>query len=73
MPEKKPSVELATLLAGNIHEVKNLLGQLFLGLDEAAVTAQAECPKLAQLLVEMRMTGRRVHDRLLHILTVYKA
>jgi signal transduction histidine kinase len=73
MPDKKPPVELATLLAGNIHEVKNLLGQLFLGLDEAAVTAQAECPKLAQRLVEMRMTGRRVHDRLLHILTVYKA
>ncbi len=72
-PDKTPPIELATLLAGNIHEVKNLLGQLFLGLDEAAVTAQSECPKLAQRLVEMRLTGRRVHDRLLHILTIYKA
>ncbi len=73
MTDQPPSVELAALLAGNIHEVKNLLGQLFLALDEASVTAQTECPKLAQRLTAMRLTGRRVHDRLLHILTVYKA
>lgn len=73
MSDQTPPVELSTLLAGNIHEVKNLLGQLFLALDEASVTAQSDCPKLAQRLVEMRLTGRRVHDRLLHILTVYKA
>lgn len=73
MPEQIPSPELTALLAGNIHEVKNLLAQLFLALDEASLTAQSDCPKLAQRLSEMRLTGRRVHDRLLHILTVYKA
>lgn len=67
------SPDLTTLLAGNVHEVKNLLAQLFLALDEAAITAQTECPNLAHRLTDMRLTGRRVHDRLLHILTVYKA
>lgn len=73
MPDQTPSIELTVLLAANIHEVKNMLGQLFLGLDEAAIKAQSDCPDLAQRLNEMRLTGRRVHDRLLHILTAYKA
>lgn len=73
-PAQQPlATDLTTLLAGNIHEVKNLLAQLFLALDEASFTAQTDCPKLAQRLTDMRLTGRRVHDRLLHILTVYKA
>ena len=42
--------DLTTLLAGNVHEVKNLLAQLFLALDEAAITAQSDCPRLAQRL-----------------------
>ena len=71
--DQTPSIELTALLAGHIHEVKNLLGQLFLSLDEAALTAQSECPAIAQRLSGVRLTGRRVHDRLLHILTVYKA
>lgn len=73
MPDPTPPIDLSILLAGNIHEVKNLLGQLFLALDEASIKARSECPELAQRLTDMRMTGRRVHDRLLHILTVYKA
>lgn len=73
MPDPTPQNDLSTLLAGNIHEVKNLLGQLFLALDEASIKARSDCPSLAQRLTDMRLTGRRVHDRLLHILTVYKA
>jgi signal transduction histidine kinase len=73
MPAPAPTTDLNALLAGNIHEVKNLLGQLFLALDEASIKAHADCPALAQRLTDMRLTGRRVHDRLLHILTVYKA
>lgn len=73
MPAPTTPTDLSTLLAGNIHEVKNLLGQLFLALDEASIKARADCPGLAQRLTDMRLTGRRVHDRLLHILTIYKA
>jgi signal transduction histidine kinase len=74
MPEQNvPSNDISALLAGNIHEVKNLLGQLFLALDEASLKARSDCPELAQRLADMRLTGRRVHDRLLHILNVYKA
>ena len=73
MPDPTPPTDLSTLLAGNVHEVKNLLGQLFLALDEASIRARSDCPALAQRLTDMRLTGRRVHDRLLHILTVYKA
>lgn len=70
---QNPTPDLSALLAGNIHEVKNLLAQLFLALDEASIKAHADCPALVQRLTDMRLTGRRVHDRLLHILTVYKA
>lgn len=74
MPEESsPDNDISALLAGNIHEVKNLLGQLFLAMDEASLKARNDCPALVQRLTDMRLTSRRVHDRLLHILNIYKA
>lgn len=62
-------LDLNTLAAASIHEVKNLLGQLTLSLDSIA---QAECPGAAEQIASARFACRRIADRLVEMLTLYK-
>ena len=58
-----------TLLATQTHELKNMLGQLTLALDELAAIG---CPGGDELIGAARTTSRRVADRLVQMLTLYK-
>jgi signal transduction histidine kinase len=58
------SIDLQTLIAASIHETKNLLGQLTLSLDELAASgAPAD---------RARFIGRRISDRMVQMLTLYR-
>lgn len=60
---------LPELLAAHAHELKNLLGELTLSLDEAVHESGA--PPGGQL-ARARLIGRRVSDRMVQLLTLYK-
>ena len=64
-----PGLDLQGLTASSIHELKNLLGQLTLSLDEIA---QANCPGVADQVDGARFACRRIADRMVAILTLYK-
>lgn len=65
-----PAPELMpTLLAASLHEVKNLLGELTLSLDDL----RASCPDKTDEIGQIRFVARRVTDRLLQVLTLYKS
>jgi signal transduction histidine kinase len=64
-----PALDLQSLTAASIHELKNLLGQLTLSLDEIA---QADCPEVADQVAGARFACRRIADRMVEILTLYK-
>ena len=57
------------LAAAGMHEVKNMLGQLMLTLDDLA---QAGCPGNQQKLDGARVTCQRAAERLVQVLTLYK-
>lgn len=63
------ALDLQSLLAAGVHEVKNLLGQLTLSLDEIALAAP---PAADRKIDSARFACRRVADRLAEILTLYK-
>jgi signal transduction histidine kinase len=58
-----------TLLATQTHELKNMLGQLTLALDELAAIG---CAGGDDLISAARATSRRVSERLVQMLTLYK-
>ena len=62
-------LDLNLLTASSIHEVKNLLGQLTLSLEEIA---QAQCPGTEQEVASARFACSRVVDRLTEIMILYK-
>lgn len=62
-------LDLHALLASGAHEIKNLLGQLTLSLDEIALEAP---PAADRKIDSARFACRRVADRLAEILTLYK-
>lgn len=62
-------VDLQALTASSIHELKNLLGQLTLSLDEIS---QADCPGVSEQVEGARFACRRIADRMVAILTLYK-
>lgn len=62
-------IDLQSLTAAGIHELKNLLGQLTLSLDEIA---QADCPGVASQIASARFASRRIADRMVELLTLYK-
>lgn len=63
------AIDLQSLTASSIHELKNLLGQLTLSLDEIA---QADCPGVSDQIAGARFACRRITDRMVEILTLYK-
>lgn len=66
---KPAPLDLNTLAAASMHEVKNLLGQLTLSLDGIA---QAGCPGATEQISGARFACRRIVDRLGEMLTLYK-
>lgn len=62
-------LDLNTLAAASMHEVKNLLGQLTLSLDGIA---EAGCPGAAEQITGARFACRRIVDRLSETLTLFK-
>ena len=62
-------LDLNALAASSIHEVKNLLGQLTLSLEEIA---QAQCPGTEQEIASARFACSRIVDRLTEMLILYK-
>jgi len=59
-----PGVDVQTLLASNAHEIKNLVGQLTLALDRLALDGE---PARG-----VRLLARRIGDRMVQLLTLYK-
>ncbi|MBT9612323.1 MAG: HAMP domain-containing histidine kinase [Burkholderiales bacterium] len=66
---KTAPLDLNTLAAASIHEVKNLLGQLTLSLDSIA---EIGCPGAEASISGARFACRRIVDRLSEMLTLYK-
>lgn len=66
---KAAPLDLNTLAAASIHEVKNLLGQLTLSLDGIA---EVGCPGAEEQISGARFSCRRIVDRLTEMLTLYK-
>lgn len=66
MPE---ALDLNAIAAASTHELKNLLGQLTLALDRIA---QVGCPGAEQQVSSARFACRRINDRLVEMLTLYK-
>jgi len=66
---KPVPLDLNTLAAASIHEVKNLLGQLTLSLDSIA---EVGCPGATEQISGARFACRRIVDRLCEMLTLYK-
>ena len=62
-------LDLNALAASSIHEVKNLLGQLTLSLEEIA---QVQCPGSEQQIASARFACSRIVDRLTEMLILYK-
>lgn len=62
-------LDLQTLTASTIHELKNLLGQLTLSLDEIT---QIGCPGADEKLSGARFACRRISDRMVELLALYK-
>lgn len=62
-------LDLSLLVAASIHEVKNLLGQLTLSLEEIA---RAQCPGTEKNIASARFTCSRVVDRLTEMMLLYK-
>ncbi len=62
-------LDLNALAAASIHELKNLLGSLTLSLDEIAA---AGCPGADGQVAAARFACRRISDRLVEMLTLYK-
>ena len=62
-------LDLNLLAAASMHEVKNLLGQLTLSLEEIA---QAQCPGTEQEIAGARFACSRVVDRLTEMMILYK-
>ena len=63
------TLDLPALAASTIHELKNLLGQLTLSLDEIA---QASGPAVAPQVAGARFACRRIADRMVELLALYK-
>lgn len=63
------TLDLNTLAAASMHEVKNLLGQLTLSLDGIA---EAGYPGATEQIAGARFACRRIVDRLSEMLTLYK-
>lgn len=66
---KTTALDLNTLAAASMHEVKNLLGQLTLSLDGIA---EVGCPGAEEQISGARFACRRVVDRMNEILTLFK-
>lgn len=66
---KPAPLDLNTLAAASLHEVKNLLGQLTLSLDSIA---RLNCADAEEPVSGARFACRRVVDRLNEMLTLYK-
>jgi len=66
---KAEPLNLNTLAAASMHEVKNLLGQLTLSLDGIA---KIGCPGADEQVSGARFACRRIVDRLSEMLTLYK-
>ena len=62
-------LDINLLAAASMHEVKNLLGQLTLSLEEIA---QAHCPGTEQKIASARFACSRVVDRLTEMMILYK-
>jgi len=62
-------LDINFLAAASMHEVKNLLGQLTLSLEEIA---QARCPGTEQKIASARFACSRVVDRLTEMMILYK-
>jgi len=63
------SIEMTTVMASAFHEIKNLMGQLTLTLDEAVVSSAGGANNE---LGNARATCHRISDRLVQLLTLYK-
>lgn len=63
------TLDLPALTASTIHELKNLLGQLTLSLDEIAQTSG---PAVAPQVDGARFACRRIADRMVELLALYK-
>jgi signal transduction histidine kinase len=62
-------LDLPALTASTIHELKNLLGQLTLSLDKIA---HADCPGVAAQVEGARFASRRIAERMVELLALYK-
>lgn len=63
------ALDLKAIAAASTHELKNLLGQLTLALDRLT---QIGCPGGEEPLASARFACRRINDRLVEMLTLYK-
>lgn len=70
-PAAEPShaLDLSALMASEFHELKNQLGHLTLSLAEVA----SQHPELGATLQQPRLICRRIADRLVQALTLYKS
>lgn len=70
MSEGDKAFPLDVLAATTFHEMKNLLGQLTLSLDQIAAETTAETQPHVD---SARFAGRRLNDRFVQLLTLYRA
>lgn len=63
------ALDLKAIAASSAHELKNLLGQLTLALDRIH---HIGCPGAEEPLASARFAARRINDRLVEMLTLYK-
>jgi signal transduction histidine kinase len=74
-PAAAQSIDFSALFAANIHEIKNLLFNLLISLDqvidESAVQGSA-VTDLHSKLLPLRYNGQRINDRLVQLLSLYR-
>lgn len=62
-------LDMNTIAAATVHELKNLLGELTLSLDHIA---RSGCPGAESQVAGARVACRRITDKLVEMLTLYK-
>jgi signal transduction histidine kinase len=74
-PAAAQSIDFSTLFAANIHEIKNLLFNLLISLDQVIDESAVQNCAIADLhskLLPLRYNGQRINDRLVQLLSLYR-
>src|SRR6188474_3885399 len=67
-----PSVDMATLLASSVHDMKNSLSMLIHGLEDILETVDAKSCPTYNGMAQMTYEAKRVNNNLIQLLTLYK-